>query len=140
MDLTGGYLLERDVSDKYNEEVSGFETTLLGDQYTIKSPKYASRAEVDYISGLMNAMEKAVTQTDGVNPDTGLSYPAYLDLESYARKYIVEELSKNKEAALPAPSSISRRMPACLPALCGIMTRPTADCTELTGRRGICAI
>ena len=96
MDLTGGYLLERDVSDKYNEEVSGFETTLLGDQYTIKSPKYASRAEVDYISGLMNAMEKAVTQTDGVNPDTGLSYPAYLDLESYARKYIVEELSKNK--------------------------------------------
>ena len=96
VDLTGGYLLERDVSDKYNEEVSGFETTLLGDQYTIKSPKYASRAEVDYISGLMNAMEKAVTQTDGVNPDTGLSYPAYLDLESYARKYIVEELSKNK--------------------------------------------
>lgn len=94
--LTGGYLLERDVSEKYESEISGFETTLLGDQYTIKNPKFASRAEVDYISGLMNDMEEAVTTVDGINPDTGLSYLDYIDLESYARKYIVEELSKNK--------------------------------------------
>lgn len=94
--LTGGYLLERDVPEKYIEEISGFETTLLRDQYTIKSPKYASRAEVDYISGLMNDMEQAVTAADGVSPETGLRYLDYIDLESYARKYIVEELSKNK--------------------------------------------
>lgn len=95
-ELTGGYLLERDVSEKYENEISGFETAILGDQYTIKNPKYASRAEVDYISGLMNEMEKAVTAADGVNPDTGMGYQDYIDLESYARKYIVEELSKNK--------------------------------------------
>lgn len=95
-EVTGGYLLERDVSEKYMNEISGFETDLLGDQYTIKNPKYASRAQVDYISGLMNEMEKAVTAKDGINPDTGLSYADYIDLESYARKYIVEELTKNK--------------------------------------------
>lgn len=94
--LTGGYLLERDVMVKYADEVSGFETTLLGDPYTIKDPKYASQAEVDYISGLMNEMEKAVMAEDGVNPDTGKSYLDYIDLESYAKKYIVEELSKNQ--------------------------------------------
>lgn len=93
--LTGGYLLERDVMGKYADEVSGFETTLLGDPYTIKDPKYASPAEVDYISGLVNDMEKAVVAEDGVNQDTGKSYLDYIDLESYARKYIVEELSKN---------------------------------------------
>ena len=93
--LTGGYLLERDVMGKYADEVSGFETTLLGDPYTIKDPKYASLAEVDYISGLVNDMEKAVVAEDGVNQDTGKSYLDYIDLESYARKYIVEELSKN---------------------------------------------
>lgn len=95
-ELTGGYLLERDVSEKYVNEISGFETALLGDQYTIKNPKYASRAQVDYISALVNEMEKAVTAKDGINPDTGLSYADYIDLESYARKYIVEELTKNK--------------------------------------------
>lgn len=93
--LTGGYLLERDVIDKYQYEISGFETTLLGDCYTIKNPKYASKAEVDYISSLVNDMEKAVVSVDGVNPDTGMNYLDYIDLESYAKKYIVEELTKN---------------------------------------------
>ncbi len=93
--MTGGYLLERDVRGKYMGEISGFETTLLCDPYTIKDPKYASRAEVDYISGLVNEMEKAVTAQDGINPDTGKSYLDYIDLESYAQKYIVEELCKN---------------------------------------------
>lgn len=93
--LTGGYLLERDVTGKYAAEVSGFVTTLLGDPYTIKDPKYASWAEVDYISGLVNDMEKAVLAEDGVNQDSEKSYRDYIDLESYARKYIVEELTKN---------------------------------------------
>jgi len=95
-ELSGGYLLERDVLSKYEEEISGFQTALLRDRYTIKSPKYASGAQVDYISGLMNDMEKAVTAEDGMNPDTGLSYLDYIDAKSYAQKYIVEELSKNK--------------------------------------------
>ena len=73
-DLTGGYLLERDVPDKYREEISGFVTDSLGDLYTIKEPAYASEAEVNYISGLVNAMEKALVSSDGINPDTGMSY------------------------------------------------------------------
>lgn len=97
-DLTGGYLLERDVPDKYREEVSGFVTDSLGDLYTIKEPAYASAAEVDYISGLVNGMEKALVSADGVNPDTGMSYTDYIDMHSFAQKYILEELSKNNGA------------------------------------------
>lgn len=93
--LSGGYLLERDVVDKYVNEISGFETALLGDRYTVKDPKYASRAEVDYISRLTNEAEKAILAEDGMNSDTGKSYLDYIDLESYAKKYIVEELAKN---------------------------------------------
>ncbi len=97
-DLTGGYLLERDVSDKYREEISGFVTDSLGDLYTIKEPAYASEAQVDYIRGLVNGMEKALVSADGVNPDTGMSYGDYIDLRSFAQKYILEELSKNNGA------------------------------------------
>lgn len=95
-DLSGGYLLERDVSEKYSNEISGFQTQTLHDQYTVKSPKYASAAQVDYISGLVGNMEKAVVAGNGVNPETGKSYLDYIDLESYAMKYVVEELCKNK--------------------------------------------
>lgn len=94
-DLTGGYLLERDVSEKYREEISGFYTETLKDLYTVKEPAYASAAQVDYISGLVNAMERAVVAEDGVNPESGMSYADYIDMRSFAQKYIVEELTKN---------------------------------------------
>lgn len=94
-DISGGYLLERDVPEKFSNEVSGFETGILHDQYTIKSPKYASEDEVDYISGLVCDMEKAVVADDGINPDTGMHFTQYIDLRSFAQKYIIEELCKN---------------------------------------------
>ncbi len=97
-DLTGGYLLERDVPEKYREEISGFITDSLGDLYTIKEPVHASEAQVDYISGLVNGMEKAIVSEDGINPDTGMSYTDYIDLQSFAQKYILEELTKNNGA------------------------------------------
>lgn len=94
-DLTGGYLLERDVPEKYREEISGFITDNLGDLYTIKEPAYASEAEVDYISGFVNDMEKAIVSENGINPDTGMSYMEYIDQRSFAQKYVLEELTKN---------------------------------------------
>lgn len=94
-DITGGYLLERDVAEKYREEISGFYTDTLKDLYTVKEPSHASEAQVDYISGLMNALEKAVVSEDGVNPESGMSYTDYIDVRSFAQKYIVEELTKN---------------------------------------------
>lgn len=97
-DLTGGYLLERDVVEKYREEISGFYTETLKDLYTVKSPAYASEAQVNYISGLVNALEKAVVAEDGVNPESGMSYTDYIDIRSFAQKYIIEELCKNNGA------------------------------------------
>ena len=90
--------MERDVPDKYREEISGFVTDSLGDLYTIKEPAYASEAEVNYISGLVNAMEKALVSSDGINPDTGMSYMDYIDMQSFAQKYVLEELTKNNGA------------------------------------------
>lgn len=97
-DLTGGYLLERDVVEKFNGEISGFYTETLKDLYTVKEPSYASEAQVDYISGLVNGMERAVASEDGVDPETGMHYTDYIDIRSFAQKYIVEELCKNNGA------------------------------------------
>ena len=97
-DLTGGYLLERDVVEKFREEISGFYTETLKDLYTVKEPAYASEAQVDYISGLVNGMERAVSAEDGVDPENGMHFTDYIDLRSFAQKYIVEELCKNNGA------------------------------------------
>ena len=97
-DLTGGYLLERDVPEKYWEEISGFVSGNLGDLYTIKEPAHASEVQVDYISTFINDMEKALLAEDGINPDTGMHYTEYIDLHSFVQKYILEELTKNNGA------------------------------------------
>lgn len=93
-DITGGYLIEHDYGEKYGAEVSGF-VTENNDKYVIKNPKCASKEEVDYIADLFQQMETAVLSDDGYNHETGKYFTEYIDLESFAKKYIVEEISKN---------------------------------------------
>ena len=54
--------------------------------------------EEGYIQNLVDEMEKAIVSEDGINPDTGKSFTEYIDLRSFAQKYIIEELCKNNGA------------------------------------------
>ena len=94
-DISGGYIVERDEYSKYISEISGFQSSLLGDLYVVKSPEYASAEEVAYISGLFADMEEAVVSENGINNSTGESYLRYIDLKSFAQKYMIEEICKN---------------------------------------------
>ena len=93
-DITGGYLIERDYGGKYDEVVSGFVTT-DGDHFGLQNPTHASEAQVAYISGLMQEIEDATRSADGINPQTGKHFTEYIDLESWADKYLVEEITRN---------------------------------------------
>ena len=63
------------------------------------SPKYASYNQVSYIAGLYQDFEDAVFSADGSNPYTGKMYYEYIDVDSFARKYLLEELVKNLDAS-----------------------------------------
>ena len=58
-DLTGGYLMEIETSDRYGLEASGFLTSRM-QAVVFESPKYASHAQVAYVSGLYQDFEDAV--------------------------------------------------------------------------------
>lgn len=98
-DLSGGYLFERELEDRYAEEVSGF-ATKQGDYYALKSPKYASEAQVNYIGNLMQEFQDALQQEDGRHPVTGKHYSEYIDMTSFVQKYLVEEISKNYDGGV----------------------------------------
>lgn len=93
-DITGGYLLELELKDRYADEKSGF-VTQRGKCVVIKEPEHASREQVAYIANYFQEFEDAVFAEDGVNPTTGKRYTEYFDLTSLAQKYIMEELVKN---------------------------------------------
>lgn len=99
-DISGGYLLEQEISDRYNEDPYGCGFLSERNQNVVlKSPKYASYDQVMYIRELYQQMEDAVFSENGYNMETGLHYSDYLDVDSFARKYLIEEISKNLDAA-----------------------------------------
>ena len=40
----------------------------------------------------MNEFEKALYSEDGITPDTGISYSEYLDIDSWTKKYVMDQL------------------------------------------------
>ena len=97
-DISGGYLIEMELLDRYGAEKSAFITEAL-QAYIIHAPEAASQEQVLYIGGLVQELEEALNDVDGVNPYTGKHYTEYLDADSFARHYIIEELTKNLDAA-----------------------------------------
>lgn len=93
-DITGGYLIEHDYGEKYDEVTSGFRTD-AGECFTLKNPSHASPEEISYIRGIMQEIEDAIQTEDGYHPVTGRHYTEYIDLESWADKYLVEEITRN---------------------------------------------
>ncbi len=98
-DISGGYLLERELPSRFKETASGF-VTKQGDCYALQSPEYASREQVEYIAGLMQEFQDAVDERDGIHPGTGKHYSEYIDVASFVQKYLVEEISKNYDGGV----------------------------------------
>lgn len=96
-DITGGYILEMEMADRYQNEPSGFRTR-RNFYYVIKSPEYASYEQVLYIATLVQEMEDALFAEDGLNPTTKRPYTDYLDLDSAVKKYWIDEISKNHDS------------------------------------------
>ena len=94
-DLTGGYLVEfESYPMRYKQEPSAY-MTKKGDVLVLKSPEYASKAQMEYVSGKLQAFENAIFSKNGTDPATKLHYDEIVDMDSLVRKYLIEEYSKN---------------------------------------------
>lgn len=98
-DISGGYLLERELPSRFEETISGFITD-QGDCYALQSPVYASKEQVDYIADLMQEFQDAAAEPDGIHPVTGKHYSEYINVTSFIQKYLVEEISKNYDGGV----------------------------------------
>ena len=58
-DITGGYLIEVELNDRYEAEACGFVTT-IGQAVTMKAPEYVSENQINYIADLYQEMEDAI--------------------------------------------------------------------------------
>lgn len=98
-DITSGYLLELDMIYRYNAEISGF-TSSRNQPVVVQEPKYVSEAQLMYLANLYQDFEDALATADGYNETAGKYYYDYMDMDSFAKKYLIEEMSKNLDASL----------------------------------------
>ncbi len=84
-DITGGYLLEFELSGRREQEPNLF-TTVSGQDITVKSPKNASLAQMNYISSFTQLLENSLGTHEVFN---------YIDGESWARYYLIQEFFGN---------------------------------------------
>lgn len=93
--ISGGYLLELDYSVRAMEEACYFRTR-RGYYVVVKNPEFCSREEMDYIASLYQEIEDTIFNA-GTNPTTGKTLSEYMDMESVAQCYLINELSKNPD-------------------------------------------
>lgn len=102
-DITGGYLVEREFENRYELEASanpsGF-ITAGEEHFIVQSPMYCSVEQINYLENYFNETEAAIVAEDGVNPTTQKSYEEYIDVDSFVKKYLVEEVTKNYDAGV----------------------------------------
>ena len=95
-DNTGGYLLEAELDFRWEEEPSGFITSRM-QPVVVKSPKYATHGQMNYISQFYQDFEDALFAEDGYSCRTGKYYMDYINVDSFARRYLIEEIVKNRD-------------------------------------------
>jgi len=97
-DITGGYLLEWQLSVRHGNDPSAFVTD-RGQSVMLGAPTHASRAQMEYISTFVQEMEDAIYSPTGYN-DLGRHFTEYIDLRSIAEMYVFQEFIMNLDAGI----------------------------------------
>lgn len=103
--IEGGYLLEMEYPLRYAAEPSKF-LTRNGQNVVVKSPAYSSVEQIQYIYAFVQDFESALFAADGRVPEgealdvgrAGLAYTEMADIDSFAGRYVLDEISKNIDA------------------------------------------
>ncbi len=93
-DITGGYIIEMELANRYYDELSGFVTT-RNQPFTMKTPECLTKAQVDYISVAYQNFEDAVYEGASIEEINKLC-----NVESLAQLYLINEWCSNMDAGL----------------------------------------
>ena len=100
IDITGGYLIEREFEDRYKIEYEDNPSSFVtagGEHFWVSSPRYCSVEKIEYIKATMDRVEELIMSNKKEDIDT---LPKYVDIDSWAKKYLVEEFTKNYDAGV----------------------------------------
>lgn len=102
-DITGGYLIERDFDSRFLSEVEindSYFITEAKEPFIVRSPEYVSEKQIAYINDYVQSVENAILSPDGIDYASGKSYRDLIDVKSFVRKYLLEEVTANYDGGV----------------------------------------
>lgn len=102
-DITGGYLIERDFDNRFLKEVEINESYFITEAkecFIVREPEYTSEAQIAYIDSYVQSVENAILSAEGIDGTTGKSYQDLIDVDSFVRKYLLEEVTANYDGGV----------------------------------------
>lgn len=102
-DITGGYLIERDFENRFLSEVEingSYFITEAKESFIVHSPEYVSEKQIAYIDDYIQSVENAILSPGGIDENSGKSYQDLIDVKSFARKYLLEEVAANYDGGV----------------------------------------
>lgn len=89
--ISGGYLIEKDVEVHLEEEGNGFVTEKCQYPFIVKSPKAASAQQMEYIADYIQRIEDLLLEGNR-------EYENYIDLDSFAKQFLIDKLVLEPDA------------------------------------------
>ena len=122
--ISGGYLLEVDFRQEGHTMFTAIEQLPI----VFQDPEEPVPAQEEYIKGYIDEFETVLHSGDFANPATG--YAAYIDVDSFVRWYLVNEIFRNLDARCGRAAGCTNPAAASFTwARCGISTLPRATST-----------
>lgn len=94
-----GYLFSLDFASRVNFGRDAFRTE-LSQVVQIDYPDSPTLRQADALADYLSSMEHAMTSPEGVDPATGKSWDELIDVDSWVRKYLIEEISENLDGGI----------------------------------------
>lgn len=107
-DISGGYIIERNYGYKLEEKPHLF-TSSRNETFVVRYPSVVNKEELNYICSIVQNFEDALFDDDYRNPETGKGVWELADLDSFVKKFLVEETSKNSGAAVTSSYYYKKR-------------------------------
>ena len=107
-DISGGYIVERNYGYKLEDKPHLF-TTSQKEAFVVRYPSIVNKEELNYIYSIVQSVENAVFDNDYKDPKTGKDIWDLADLDSFVKKFLVDETSKNSGAAVTSSYYYKKR-------------------------------